>query len=627
MHAKYYHTSKIVLLSFLGLIWLLTAGPAVAGDEELIENFWVGLYGDGNNAQPSNVQTDPQTDPQIILWKRLAKAKPDECYQGIGNPNNIASFMSIYPGDMTGTEFEICSKENKPKVNQAYVWGLTRQGDNLWFGTIANTLCLVIYNVGFGLPPLEINDDWVCEGGPGDRYDVRPPRIFLYNTEMNTLDDQTNKVLVKGDPDKTRLLTTIGLRSAGNNGGVVFLGGISGGIQGGGINLFAFNAATKAYLGSKSYDKFNNIRQWRLIKGQLYVGVGKPDGGEVWRWTGSLSKYKQTKNLDDLFKFEVVGDLKADPAYLAEHKNRIFVSTWGAPGSPFGTVLYMSPPFGSDNRLGVADKNGWTIQWRITDYEVEPAAFYVGGAVASYGDYLYWGTMAIPGLGLQFMEQLYPGCNLDTAGMVAGFLGTYRPIHIFRGLNFGKTTPPKIELLYGLPKLPKFDSSTCKWDIVPNAMGKAPKFGLAGMNNLFNNYTWWMEPFQGRLFVGTMDWLYLAGAFARAAGVEFPDSITNLARHFEGADLFSFKSTSLPALPASMNGLGNYLNYGVRTMVADRDYLYLGTANPMNLATDQADNLATDHNDKKPEGGWELYKLGIRNECCTSEDSCYNPCY
>jgi len=42
-------------------------------------------------------------------------------------------------------------------------------------------------------------------------------------------------------------------------------------------------------------------------------------------------------------------------------------------------------------------------------------------------------------------------------------------------------------------------------------------------------------------------------------------------------------------------------------MVAD-DFLYLGTANPMNLATEPG----------QPQGGWELYKLRI-------EDDVYDP--
>ena len=625
MYAKYYHISKIVLLSFLGLVWLFASGPAVADDKDLIENFWTGSY---------NTLSKDLQDPKFILWERLAKAKPDECYYGLTNRQaSRDTFDKLYPNDLTSEQVDKCINgypvlpnlsypppgPGHPKVNQAYVWGLTKECDNLWFGTIANTLCLVIYNIGFGLPPLEVDDDWVCEGGPGDSYDVRPPRIFIFNTKNKTLDERTDEVLATADA--ARLKGTIGLRSAGNKDGVVFLGGIT--FRG--INIFAFDAKTKAYLGSMNYygtQKYNNIRQWRVIKDQLYVGVGKSGGGEIWRWTGSLSKYKKSKNLDDIFKFEIVGDLKADPAYIAGFKDRIFVSTWGDPADPsgFGALLYMSPAFGSDNRLGAADLNGWTIQWRWSDYEVEPAALAVGGAIASYGDYLYWGTMAIPGTGLLAMGDLYKGCTLDTNGEVAGFLGTYRPIHIFRGSNFcQQKSPPKIELLYGLPKLPKFDGGSCTWDFVPNGMGQAPKFGLAGMNNFFNNYTWWMEPFQSRLFVGTMDWLYLGGAFARQAGVEFPDSITNLARHFEGADLFNFISTSLPAIPASMNGLGNYLNYGIRTMVADKDYLYLGTANPMNLATDPTD--------KKLEGGWELYKLGIRDECCIGDKCCHDAIY
>jgi hypothetical protein len=48
-------------------------------------------------------------------------------------------------------------------------------------------------------------------------------------------------------------------------------------------------------------------------------------------------------------------------------------------------------------------------------------------------------------------------------------------------------------------------------------------------------------------------------------------------------------------------GLGNYLNYGVRSMVVDGSTVYIGTANPMNLRTDLTDDV--------PEGGWELLKL------------------
>jgi len=95
------------------------------------------------------------------------------------------------------------------------------------------------------------------------------------------------------------------------------------------------------------------------------------------------------------------------------------------------------------------------------------------------------------------------------------------------------------------------------------------------------------------------------GVIAESLGVEIPERIHTIAKFFDGADLHSFASIDLPALPVSLNGLGNYLNYGIRTMVAD-DFLYLGTANPMNLETDSDPNV--------PQGGWELYKLRIEDD-------------
>jgi hypothetical protein len=65
--------------------------------------------------------------------------------------------------------------------------------------------------------------------------------------------------------------------------------------------------------------------------------------------------------------------------------------------------------------------------------------------------------------------------------------------------------------------------------------------------------------------------------------------------------LWTFASRQAPAIPVNVSGLGNFTNYGVRTMVSTKDALYLGTANPMNLLTDETDSM--------PEGGWELIRL------------------
>lgn len=57
----------------------------------------------------------------------LTKAPIDECYNGIG---------ADYP-------FGPPCSTGRPKVNQAYVWALAKTGDQLWFGTMSNTHCLV----------------------------------------------------------------------------------------------------------------------------------------------------------------------------------------------------------------------------------------------------------------------------------------------------------------------------------------------------------------------------------------------------------------------------------------------------------------------------------------------------
>jgi hypothetical protein len=134
-------------------------------------------------------------------------------------------------------------------------------------------------------------------------------------------------------------------------------------------------------------------------------------------------------------------------------------------------------------------------------------------------------------------------------------------------------------------------------------MRQVPRYGLAGFNNFFNNYTWWMEVFDGRLFVGTMDFLYLGAAGVRDQ-FEFPPIVTRTFERFYGADLWTFAARDVPAVPVSRSGVGNFTNYGVRVMLPTRDALYLGTANPMNLLTDRADNV--------PDGGWELIKLSSK---------------
>ncbi|NOY58070.1 MAG: T9SS type A sorting domain-containing protein [Calditrichaeota bacterium] len=561
----------------------------------MLKLFWQNIY--------VNLLACIDPSPTLGNWL-LAKAAPDECFFGIGNPsNNYNPQLNNLPID--------CSGGGKPKVNQAYIWGLTSAGDSLWFGTWANGLQQVLGSISLALgvdfPPIQTNS-WVAEFGasplspplPSGFGDWRPPRIFVYNPSRATLTEKipTNPAL---------LSTTAGIRSAGAVGDVVIFGGPTSVLGGTGINLFAFNAQTGAPIGSTNLPQYNDIRQWLVVNGILYAGVGTPTGGKVLKWVGDVS---------NPFLFEEVGNLGENAAYLAFHENRIFVSTWG--GQIFGLTgvsgIWMSPEIPLGGNLSAADAGNWSKVWEITDYEPDTVTAHttLGGALASFDGYLYWGTMHVPATAAigHFITYGLPASLIET---VIPIVGTFRSTSLFRGQNFGTPGETK-EVLYGMPVLPAYDPVN-GWQIVPNKMGD-PLYGMSGFGNIFNNYTWSMAVYENQLFVGTMDWSYLGSDLIHSFVQAVMDSLQlhpvdpallqqiryffHNRNCFHGADLWRFPSSVSPAIPENISGVGNSTNYGIRNMVVNGG-LFLGTANPMNLLTDQTDEL--------PEGGWELIEL------------------
>src|SRR5512141_186183 len=186
MMMKTHARARVVFFCLVILVFLSLPLPAGAGDKETLEKLWKDNY--GNITLP---------EPAVYTLELLAKAKPDECFYGIGASGNLPSFYTnylgypIYPKDLSPAQITACNNGGgHPKVNQAYVWGLAKWGDNLWFGTVANLLCQVIQAVGsLGGSPAEptINSSWVCEMGKNGNVDTRPPRIFMYNTKTKTL--------------------------------------------------------------------------------------------------------------------------------------------------------------------------------------------------------------------------------------------------------------------------------------------------------------------------------------------------------------------------------------------------------------------------------------------------------
>jgi hypothetical protein len=528
------------------------------------------------------------SDPGPLLFDGLlrqgllAKARPDECFTDIGG-------FPISPPCPGGTE---------EKTNEAYVWGLTKAGDRLWFGTAPNVHCLVMGSYLGLTSPVE-TPSYVCEFGesflaqstglPAEIGDFRPPHAYVYDLGAVEPDARLREVQIPDPLALATFQTTLGIRSAGSIDDIVFLAGPAL-LPPGSINVFAFDAETMAFIGHRNFIEYSNVRKWRAVGGQLYVGVGNspvnPDrGGTVLRWLDDEC---------DPLAFEVVGRLGSQVAELAEHKGRLFVTTWPDFSTGELASVYHSPVM-PDRGLRSMHMDDWTNIWQADMYECSSvcAATYGGGAIASFGDYVYWGTMHVPGLSLRAWASVY-GMPTDPLELAAATLGTYRNISIHRA-RF--TDGPEAvrgmehECVYGMNRLPVY-SPASGWRLEENNSG-APLFGVSGFGNLFNNYTWTMEVYRGRLFVGTMDWSYLLLGDLLSE-VALPREFELLGSRRFGADLWSFPDTRSPARALSIDGLGNETNYGIRTMLADRTALYLGTANPMNLHS---------------EGGWELWRL------------------
>lgn len=552
----------------------------------------------------------------------LAKATPDQCYSAIGE-------------DPAGTAPDSCAAGSQPKVNEAYIWGLAKSGDQLFFGTVANTNCLVQGGYLQSTDPVE-TASYVCEFGqsalvrngippllpantlPAALGDWRPPSLYRYDLTNDTLANLDLPPPL--DPARGRLAQTIGIRAAGSLDGVVILAGPALSL-GGGINLFAFDD-NGAFIDSTNIPGYSNIRKSIVASGHLYFGVGTyrdiSDGAPTQQSTGRILRW--AGDAANPFIFEEVGVVSSSVAELVEHEGRIFVTTWPEPtsltnGSNERAGLFMSPPIpGSGGLPSVpADDITWTSAWSVDDYEADAltAATYGGGALASFDGYLFWGTMHVPGLSTLVHGAarqtvcdaiVPPDASCDPTDTTALVLGSERAISIFRGQNFDTT--PEINLLYGYAEMPVYNPITDTFTQTPNRLGDVPDFGTAGFNNPLNNYTWTMSVFDDRLWVGTMDWGWLIGLgdVADAAGLTPIQAAAAelVSTQLAGADLWYFVSGGSPALPESLAGVGNPSNYGIRTMLATEDSLYLGTANPMNLLVGLDGGLA---------GGWELIEL------------------
>lgn len=581
-------------------------------------------------AMPRGVVLGVGPDTPIMDFELLERAQPDECFAGVG-----VDYPDFNPD---GT----CPEDSVPKTNEAYIWGLTKSGSKLWFGTAANVNCIV--NGGaLGATNPELTRSWVCEYGQSQPAregqvrasigDWREPSLYRYDIDTGEL--------VKKSDDMNFIASwflgqTRGIRSACSVDGVVMLMGKH--LRWQGTNVFFFDSNTEQFLGFRYLPRYSDIRKCVVHDGVAYLSFASALTGKIARWNGSRANLKA---------FEEVGDLPAWGGNItaftdAEGAERLAVTT-GNGIEHFSVYLSpVIPPGG----LTSAHRNQWRNVWSILSYDPDTvtARTVNGGDIAFHGNCLYWMTMQVPGMGQQTFERAYPNSNED------GWFETSRPTALFRSCGLEGAPGPdpddfQWDIVIGDNELYAYNPGLDEFERKPNPAGKTRVCGPAGFpvgseswcdvngGNFCNAYGWVAgvtthpDFDDGVLWLGTFDMLYLGAApdwdqnsFPAGRQPPFDEYYEYLGATAEsagvGADLFRITNdeSGNPTCPQLEHGsgLGNFLNYGLRTMAIDAEVAYIGTANPMNLEVCTSDGLGgciEPEGDPLHKGGWELLKL------------------
>jgi hypothetical protein len=438
--------------------------------------------------------------------------------------------------------------------------------------------------------------------------DFRPPRIYVYNKASNVLTDITPR----GPTGTTdRLLNqTSGLRAAVVAGNHVIFAGPK---LTGGLAFFAYDIQSKQWVAKGQLAGLRNIRSFLNIGGIIYAGVGTLQGGSVLRYTGSFvaipppAPGEGAGTCPTCFSFNPVAVLDSDAANLAVHNGRMYVSTWPARGLG---GLYMGPPVPAGGYT-LATARQWIKVWDARQYEPDPAVAtsYAGGALHSFGGYLYWGTINVP-FSSYYAWVAAHGAPATPEQAKEAVAFTFRPAVLFRSPGFD-TAAPQVDLLYGAAELyaytpPPGGGTGGTWALTPNKMpagSSSPLYGSSGINNIYNLYIWSMAVWQNKLWVGTLDWSWLLAQMTQIITLPDPSAQASPSAtpgFLHGADLFFFNDTNSAAVLEDRNGVGNVSSHGVRNLLPAGDSMYVGMANSANLLGDPAN---------PPNGGFELIRL------------------
>lgn len=563
----------------------------------------------------ANREVPKAADLSDITITEQFKAPVDELYYGTGDERNE---YNAYGFD-AAKQAEALANGAILKHNNSYAWGMGKEGKYLYYGTCSNLLCSpeIAFLLGGATGQDLLNkglhaDCMACDflkshrssekiidvidgkekaiGAYGDAY---IPRIYRYDTESGITEDITP---TEGDALDI-LRNSQGLRSATIFNKILFIGGptlIGAGLAGAAVNFLAYDTEAGKYIATSHLDNIDgytvsDIRRWINVNGVLYCSAalispsGKKMGGAL-RWCGSK---------ENPFKFEIIGLTHSNAAEIAYYNGRLYIGTWATEDHNIAEV-YRGPKV-TDG--GVKPSHDyWECLWKYTDYTNRDEGM-VGG-FCTFDGKLMWGTLHTGYFNALNTFASY-GAALMTPNGIADLIATMPTGTLWSMDDSGadKGDAPVIELLYGEESFMVNKGGTGingqpqpNWQSEKNGMGLTPKFGRSGYGNPFMNYIWAMKEYDGKLYVGGMEDATLLKMYASVINPKLGESLYSffemigLPKSKLGNDFVCFSSSSSPAEMVSDNGLGNPMAYGIRNLEIVGDAMYIGTANPYNIA-------------------------------------------
>jgi hypothetical protein len=350
---------------------------------------------------------------------------------------------------------------------------------------------------------------------------------------------------------------------------------------------------------------------------------------------GAGAILKHTGTLDDPFSFVTVGRPNNEVAYMCEHQGRIFCTTWtpstGSSGisgalSLLGVIdapisgLWMSPLI-PEGGLQRHHQFFWQEVWTPDEFDPDPVLAFGtgGGALASFGSWLYFGTISWPlggtaafiqGYGLPPELEGIDIFNLDPTTLTPQQLAALDEMfdnaqrnepYLFRGRGFSLFTEPEIQLLYGPAELSKYDPEAppgSQWSMEPTKYGGEGQYGEFVFDNEDTQYVWSAGVHDNKLYIGTFD---ISTASRVDEWLRDPAHDPEINNDSVGADIWCFPSPGVAPVPLDNYGAGNPSNHGIRNIESTPNGLFLGSSNIAGFLQNPPDGL--------PSGGWELIKV------------------